>query len=1101
MIGLNGETGQVRLLHVAENGSNNTATAFDSGATDYTIARDITVRNTAQDVRIGGGYYALNGTVRFTGKIQLGDGGPGATPTVRLYYEDTEGLDQAIYGVQQQTILEFSGGFSGAGNLLIDVNEGGSVNDTPHDIYGIFHFTADNSAWTGMLDIGADTGVSGTTVTLDTDDTNVVRLGHINALNDNQVRFRNSGILQMAGLSKTFTQNFLFIGGPGLHTSSRIENAGAVDSWITFNSLQIGVQYQDIGVGMSDGSYWTDLGDVSGKLGIIKTGSGNTVLGASTGGGSAPGSFSDYSGETRIQEGILYAGTNNSFSPNSRFVVSDNAELSLYWDLAGSGFDNTIGSLVGAILARVDIENSIFRVGGDGTHDADFAGVISGSGSFYKVGYGSQRLSGNNTFSGNVAVVQGSLIGGSNDSFGDDANTIYLGGVPLDGNTPPDARVELLLDGTADAVNQPIVMNSFDGNDEGIVVIGTRASSGTYGLTSAATVSMAQNLFAESAGSSTFRFGGAITDSGSGKSIIKVGTGTIELLEANTYGPAAVAGTAIDGGTVIRHGTITIANEFALGSTVVELGDTQRALSQNAYLATTKSLVSPGVGSFDAASNGSGGAGNGAFLNVKAEVDGVALTAADVGKWILVKDEGADPERNGVYQIVSVDPTCGQMNLVRVGEFDDSTDMLYGTSVGVTSGTNAGMRYFMASQDVTSVNTDNTDPVHWMAETENPNVALLATQSGMLVANAFDINDTNGSGTTTIGGTFGTGTTTFQGDITLQHHAVAGVDNVRELILTSASDSDDGTGARGTIFAGVISEADPADTLSVRVTGPGTVTMSNDNTYKGKTTVTSGTLALEGAGSISQTSWLEVAQGAKFDTAAVAGGDYTLDTVVSGSGAIVTGGGKFTVGTSGGTGVLRPGMSSNPSSVSTAGNLVGTLTVTGNLELAGHATGTNRLVLQLGATNGADYNDATNFGAHLAAGTFSTYLQSQADTYDTFTGGNHDRVVITGSLELHAGGHIVLSNNGGTDYAPTFGDIFNLLDWAEGMLVQNDFDFGPTNQTGGLQGDLDLPTLGGGFSFDTSLFASHGILVVVPEPGRALLLVLGLFCLAARRRR
>ncbi|WP_170157223.1 autotransporter-associated beta strand repeat-containing protein [Roseimicrobium gellanilyticum] len=1101
MMGLNGETGQVRLLHLAENGSNSPTTAFDSGATDYTIARDIIVRNTSQDVRIGGGYYALNGTVRFTGKIQLGDGGPGSTPTVRLYYEDTEGLDQAIYGVQQQTILEFSGGFSGAGNLLIDVNEGGSANDTIHDIYGIFHFTADNSAWTGMLDIGADTGTSSNPPAVDTDDTNVVRLGHVNALNDNLVRFRNSGILQMAGLSKIFTQNFLFIGGAGFHTSSRIENAGPVDAWVTFHSLQTGLQYQDIGVGLADGTYWTDLGNVTGKLGVIKTGSGNTVLGASTGGGNAPGSFSSYSGDTRILEGILYAGSNNAFSPNSRFVVSDNAELSLYWDDASAGFDNMIGSLVGAILARVDIQNSTFRVGGDGTHDADFAGVISGAGNLYKVGAGTQRLSGTNTFSGNVAVSQGTLVGGGNNAFGDDSNIIYLGGFPNDGNNPLDARVELLLDGAASAVNQTIVMNAFDGNDEGIVVIGTRATSGTYGLTSSATVEMAQNLFAESAGTSTFRFGGAISDSGSERSIIKVGSGTVELAEGNVYGPAGVAGAAINGGTVIRHGTLTISNEFALASTVVEMGDTHRALSQNAYLATTKSLISPGAGSFDASSNGAGGAGTGAFLNVKAEVDGVAITSADVGKWILVKDEGLDPERNGVYRIVSVDPTCGQMNLVRASEFDDSTEMLYGTSVGVTSGTYAGLRYFMGSKDITSVNADNTDPVHWMAETGNPDIALLATQSGMLISNAFDINDTNGSGTTTIGGTFTTGTTTFEGSVTLQHHSVPGVDNLREIVLTSASNDDDGTGARGTIFSGVISEADAGDTLSVRVTGPGTVTMSNDNTYKGKTTVASGTLALEGAGSISQTSWLEVAQGAKFDMAAVSGGDYTLDTVVSGSGTIVTGSGKFTVGTNGGVGVLRPGMSSNPSDVGTAGNLVGTLTVTGNLELAGSATGTERLVLQLGTTNGADYNDAANFGGHLAAGTFSTYLQSQADTYDTFTGGNHDRVVITGSLELHAGGQIVVSNSDGSAYSPMFGDVFNLLDWAEGMLVPNDFDSGSTNTFGGLNGDLDLPTLSGGLFYDTSLFASHGIFVVVPEPGRVLLLMLGLICLIGRRRR
>ena len=40
--------------------------------------------------------------------------------------------------------------------------------------------------------------------------------------------------------------------------------------------------------------------------------------------------------------------------------------------------------------------------------------------------------------------------------------------------------------------------------------------------------------------------------------------------------------------------------------------------------------------------------------------------------------------------------------------------------------------------------------------------------------------------------------------------------------------------------------------------------------------------------------------------------------------------------------------------------------------------------------------------------------------------------------------------------------------------------------------DLMLPTLTSGLLWDTSLFQSYGALVVVPEPGRGMLLLMGL---------
>jgi hypothetical protein len=75
-------------------------------------------------------------------------------------------------------------------------------------------------------------------------------------------------------------------------------------------------------------------------------------------------------------------------------------------------------------------------------------------------------------------------------------------------------------------------------------------------------------------------------------------------------------------------------------------------------------------------------------------------------------------------------------------------------------------------------------------------------------------------------------------------------------------------------------------------------------------------------------------------------------------------------------------------------------------------------------------------------------------------------------------------------YAPVYGDVFDLLDWTtltNGITGTTNFDF-----TGVV--------LDGGLMFNTQLFASNGIIVVVPEPSRALLLMLGLAGLVLRRR-
>ncbi len=1087
----------------------NNTIGLDAPNMDLTVNRDIIVRDgIKQLVSIAAGYLPTGGTIHFTNQINVGSG---SSSYVRFYYEDTSNLDVNLTGNVQQTVFDITGSIVGSNAIYLDGNNAGTLaNGATFTVW----MRGDNSGYNGVITIGNDNGIVanlGRNATL--------RIGNANALGTSQnVGFRNYGTLQLAGNSMTFTKNFLFTGGVGMATSAGIENASATAATITFDSgTQTGPSYQDVGVGLRNGVAGAIFGGGTAELSVVKIGTGDTVFGAATGGGAVADSFSNYTGNTLVQEGTLYAGSNNAFSPNSRFIVSDGATLSPSWTEAGTGFDVTIGSLVGSAGASVYIDQATFKVGGDNTRDADFSGIISGFNSFfYKVGGGVQTLSGLNTFGGTVVVVQGGLIGGNNSAFGDSTNSIYLGGLPGLANGLLGGKVELLLAGTASEVTNSVIMNSTDGNDEGITVIGTRETSGTYGFGLGGMVSLYQdistNVFFEADGASTFKFGDSVADAGffAMTNVVKIGAGTVELRAANNYGrydtldpyTPLIGGEAIDGGTVIRHGTLSLFDNQALAVTVVELGDTRYDLN-SAYLATTSSLITKTTGSFDPVGNGASGAGTGAFLNVNAVVDGVTITAADVGRRILVKNESDHPEYNGVYQVVSVDATCGQMNLVRVADFDASSEMRYGSSIAITGGlTQAGLQFFQASSDVASVNTASTDPVHWLQDIADASIALLAGNGGMTILNNIDINDTNGSGSTTLGGTFTSGTSYFSGNVTLQHSTLPGVDNIRELTLVSSSNDDAGGGEKGVVISGVISEASPGDVLSVNKQGSGTVTFTSDNTYTGKTTVTEGTLALAGDGAVSGTSWIEVNNGAFFDFSSSNAVDMTFDGPVSGSGTVVTGAGSLIVGTNGGAGVLRPGMSSDPSSIGTAGNGIGVLTVDGSVVLAGSASGVDRLTLQMGATNGADYNDAANVALHMGAGDLTAYLNSQGSFYDTHTGGNHDRLVVTGSLTLNAGGHVTFTSSP-TDYQPVMGDVFNLIDWA--TLTNNGFNLGAdgfNHRGGGLLGDLALPDLSlSGLIYDTTLFNSYGIVVVVPEPGRMLLLLIGLTTLFCGRRR
>jgi autotransporter-associated beta strand protein len=292
---------------------------------------------------------------------------------------------------------------------------------------------------------------------------------------------------------------------------------------------------------------------------------------------------------------------------------------------------------------------------------------------------------------------------------------------------------------------------------------------------------------------------------------------------------------------------------------------------------------------------------------------------------------------------------------------------------------------------------------------------------------------------------------------------------------------------------------------SLTKTGAGELTLRGNNSHTGNWLISAGTVALADAGSLHDAAWINLNSGTLLDISQRTASAYTSDAVISGTGTLGGVGAAFTVGSAVGsissTGVLKPGASSlinSAASAATVGDQTGTLTIQGDLILAPSAgPRVDRALLQVGAT---DRNAASTYISDAAI--WVDAIPTDFASFMVGAGSNHDLVSASGTITLNASGGIRVALLDG--YGGAFGDVFNLLDWSalSASYIDNAFTVGDRYRTGEEAGlDLYLPTLDAGLVWDTSLFSSYGAVVVVPEPGRSLLLLFaGLLTLLRRRR-
>ncbi len=247
-----------------------------------------------------------------------------------------------------------------------------------------------------------------------------------------------------------------------------------------------------------DGTY---AATIAGTGALRKNGTGTVTLTAAQ----------DYSGSTTVLQGRLALAGAGAVSEVSAVTVNPGAAF----DLSAVTDVRRIGPVSGAgsIVLGTSTLNTV------APHDSTFAGVISGLGSFQKLGAGTLTLTGVNTHTGGTSATEGVLV---------------LAGA---GNLNPNAPL---------SVSSRFDMSAADGARE----VGSIAGSGTIVLGS--------NALTVGRDNASTLFDGTIEGSGA---LTKTGSGTLTLSGATQH----------TGLTTIAQGTV-FARTFSLGPQIVNHG-------------------------------------------------------------------------------------------------------------------------------------------------------------------------------------------------------------------------------------------------------------------------------------------------------------------------------------------------------------------------------------------------------------------------------------------------------------------------------------------------------------------------------------------------
>jgi autotransporter-associated beta strand protein len=576
-------------------GNSTTTTLTFAGTTRLTPNDDqsnftygsITFSNTAGLFVIGGNAFTLNGvsaaitnnsanTETINNNITLGQAQTWTSTSGPLAFGgviNTGTFLLSLTGANNQTL---SNSIGGTGGLTVNTSGGTTL------LSGNNSYSGNTTLTAGTLSIsGTNTTSGNTTLTAGT-------------LNINSSTALGSGPLFINGGTIDATVNFGSLpvnnaqtwGGNFAFTGTNILTFGGT---VALGTAVLTVTVNNSGV-------LTETGVISSGVGggISKAGTGTLVLSGNnsfTGGVAVTagtltlsGASSTYTGGTTLTTGTLNLNSTTALGaassaltinsgtidyPSGGAITMANANAQTWAGNFAFGGSNSLtmtGTVgLGAAVRTVTVNNS-----GVLTE----SGVISGAGGgISKAGTGTLVLSGNNSFTGGVAVTAGTLTLSG-------ASSTYTGGTALTtGTLNINSTTALGGAGSAFTINSGTIDNTSGSaitmaNANAQTWAGNFAFTGTSNLTMGGTVALGAAVRTVTVNAGVLTETGVM--SGAGGGISKAGAGTLVLSGNNSFtgGVAVTAGTltlsgaanTYTGGTTLTSGTLNINSTTALGA-------------------------------------------------------------------------------------------------------------------------------------------------------------------------------------------------------------------------------------------------------------------------------------------------------------------------------------------------------------------------------------------------------------------------------------------------------------------------------------------------------------------------------------------------------